>query len=235
MNKMTEIQKALFELRDEKYRDFNSSLIPNIESERVIGVRTPRLRAFAKKLRGSGEAEYFVSSLPHFYFEENQLHAFLIEDERDFDVCLMLVNAFLPYIDNWATCDQLSPKCFYKNPEKLLPHIYEWLTSKHTYGIRFGILCLMRYFLDGRFDIKYAEAVASVRSDEYYIKMMVAWYFATALAKQYDATLPFITGYRLDSRTHNKAIQKAIESRRVTDEHKAVLKSCRIDKHTKTV
>ncbi len=232
---MTDIQSKLFELRDEKHRDFNSRLIPNIESDRVIGVRTPHLRALAKKLKGSEAAKNFVASLPHFYFEENQLHAFLLESECNFDKCIELVDSFLPFVDNWATCDQLSPKCFYKTPNRLIPHIKKWLESGHTYKIRFAIVCLMRYFLDERFDIKYAEAVAKIKSNEYYVKMAVAWYFATALAKQWELIIPFIIEKRLDAWSHNKAILKATESFRITNEQKRILKACRIDKTTKSV
>lgn len=221
---MNGIQKTLFSFSDIKYRDFQSKLIPSIEKERIIGVRTPSLRALAKQIKRSAEAEDFLSALPHFYFEENQLHSFIISDERDFEKCAMLVDDFLPYIDNWATCDQLSPKCFAKQQEKLFPYILKWLRSSHTYTVRFAIVCLMRYFLDGHFDIKQTELVAGIKSDEYYIKMAVAWYFATALAKQYDSVLPFITEKRLDIWTHNKAIQKSRESFRISIVQKEALK-----------
>ena len=225
---MTDIQSKLFELRDEKYRAFNSNLIPNIDAERVIGVRTPFLRAFAKEIKGSEAADSFVASLPHFYFEENQLHAFILESERDLDKCISHIEAFLPFVDNWATCDQLSPKCFYKTPDPLIPYIEKWLESGHTYKIRFATVCLMRYFLDDRFDIKYAQAVANVKSNEYYVKMAVAWYFATALAKQWGQIIPFIAEKRLDDWTHNKAILKATESQRISDEQKRILKGYKI-------
>ncbi len=225
---MTDIQKRLFELQDIKYRDFQSALIPNIEKSTFIGVRTPEIKRFAKELKGSGEEIRFLFSLPHKYFDENQLHAFLIMLDKDFDKALQSVIDFLPYINNWATCDQLSPKCFYRSPEKLLPYIEEWISSDRPYTVRFGIGALMRYFLDERFDIKYASAVASIKSDEYYVKMMVAWYFATALAKQFDSVLTMIEETKLDIWTHNKAIQKAIESHRISDESKAVLRNLRI-------
>lgn len=221
---MTYIQERLFELRDIKYRDFNSALIPNVDKENVIGVRTPELKRLAKELKKSGETETFLASLPHRYFEENQLHGFIIAEEKDFDICIEQVKVFLPYVDNWATCDQLSPKCFAKQPEKLLPHIEKWLDSKHTYEIRFGVLCFMRYFLDDRFKKEYAEKIAEIKSDEYYVKMAIAWYFATALAKQYNTALTIISENRLDAHTHNKTIQKAIESFRVSDEHKSELR-----------
>lgn len=221
---MNGIQKTLFSLSDIQYRDFQSKLIPNIIKERIIGVRTPILRDLAKQIKRSAEAEELLSALPHFYFEENQLHSFIISDERDFEKCISLVDLFLPCIDNWATCDQLSPKCFRKQQEKLYPYILKWLGSGHTYAVRFAIVCLMRYFLDEHFDTKQAELVAGIESDEYYIKMAVAWYFATALAKQYDSVLPFIAEKRLDAWTHNKAIQKARESFRISFEQKEVLK-----------
>ena len=222
---MNDIQNTLFQFRDIKYRDFQCSLIPNIERERIIGVRTRMLRATARAMLKEGTAKEFLSALPHYYFEENQLHAFIISFERDFEKCITLVEAFLPFIDNWATCDQLIPISFAKQPELLLPYIEKWLKSEHTYTVRFAIVCLMRYFLDELFDKKYPQLVAEIKSDEYYIKMAVAWYFATALAKQYDAILPFISEKKLDKWTHNKAIQKSRESLRVTKEHKQLLNS----------
>lgn len=224
---LTDIQKRLFELRDEKYRDFQSPLIPNVDKELFIGVRTPILKRLAKEIHESDAEKEFMSALPHKYFDENQLHSFLISLDKDFSGCIEKVNAFLPYIDNWAVCDQLSPKCFYKNPEKLLPYIDIWLKSAHTYTVRFAIVCLMRYFLDERFDIEYAEKVALTKSDDYYIIMAVAWYFATALAKQYDSVLPFISERRIEETARRKAIQKAIESYRISDEKKEFLKKLR--------
>lgn len=221
---MTEIQKTLFSLRDEKYRDFNAKLIPTVDYEKVIGVRTPILKRLAKDTIKSGKAEEFTSSLPHRYFEENQLHAFIIAEEKVFSDCIKKVEAFLPHIDNWATCDQLSPISFKKNPDLLLPYIYEWLESGNTYEIRFGIVCLMRYFLDEGYTDEYSDKVASVISNEYYVKMAVAWYFATALSKHYGEVIDYITDKRLDAWTHNKAIQKAIESYRITDEKKKELR-----------
>ncbi len=229
---MTPIQERLFELQDIKYADFQSNLTPTLSRERFIGVRTPELRALAKKLAAVRKIEEFMKELPHFYFEENQLHAFLIAEEKDFSVCLAELERFLPYIDNWATCDQLSPKVFKKEPEKLLPCIRLWLDSSHIYTVRFGIGMLMRYFLDERFELKYAEQVAAIPSDrDYYISMMVAWYFATALAKQYDAILPFLEENRLGIWTHNKTIQKAMESYRILPERKAYLKSLKRSSH----
>ncbi len=219
-----DIQKQLFELQDFAFRDFNAKLIPNIDKETVIGVRTPQLKALAKELYKSGEYALFLRSLPHKYFEENQLHAFIISLIPDFETAVFELERFLPYVDNWATCDQLVPKAIAKQPERMLGKIELWLASDRVYTVRFAIGLLMRYFLDGRFWAEYLEKVASVRSEEYYINMMIAWYFATALAKQYDAALPYFQKNRLSQWTHNKAIQKARESYRVTDAHKAELK-----------
>ena len=224
---LTEIQKRLFELQDIKYRGFQAKLIPTVRAERIIGVRTPELRKYAKELSGTAEADEFLKSLPHEYFDEDQLHAFIISGIKDFLRCAEEVQIFLPYIDNWATCDQLSPKVFKKHRQKLLPFIDGWLGSDKTYTVRFGIGMLMQHFLDDNFDISYPERIAEIRSDEYYINMMTAWYFATALTKQYDAVLPFIEEGRLDTWTHNKAIQKAAESFRVPEERKAYLKTLR--------
>ena len=224
---MTPIQQELFALQDTAYRDFQSKLIPNIDPESAIGVRTPALRALAKRLAGSPEAEAFLRELPHAYFDENQLHAFLLCEEKSFETCLAQVERFLPYVDNWATCDQLSPKVFRKEAEKLLPSIRAWIRSEETYTIRFGLGMLMQHFLDERFDPAYPELAAAVRSDEYYVNMMIAWYFATALAKQYDAVIPYIEQNRLGVWTHNKAIQKCVESRRISPEQKAYLKTLR--------
>lgn len=227
---MTEIQARLFAMRDEKYSEFQAKLIPTVASGSMIGVRTPQLRALAKEFVKSGDMTAFLGELPHKYFDENQLHAFIISQTRDFDDCIGQVEKFLPYIDNWATCDQLSPVCFKKNAEKLLAHVEKWLGSDHAYTVRFGIGMLMQHFLDGRFDARFLHRVAEIESDDYYIQMMQAWYFATALAKQYDAALPFITERRLSVWVHNKAIQKAIESLRITDEQKALLRTLKIKK-----
>ncbi len=222
---MTQIQERLFELRDEKYRDFQSKLIPNIRKETVIGVRTPLIKALAKELYGSEEAKKFLASLPHRYFDENQLHSFLISVEKDFRKCVYEVEKFLPYIDNWATCDQLSPKCFYSHSDELESIIPHWINSNHAYTVRFGIGAYMRYFLDDKFALEYAERVASIKSDEYYINMMIAWYFATALVKQWDHIFPFIEKKILPLWVHNKTIQKAIESYRISQEKKEILRN----------
>ena len=222
------MKEKLFHLQDVKYRDFQKKLIPTMDPEKIIGVRTPELRKLAKQLYKDPEMNEataeFLAGLPHDYFDENQLHAFLISEEKDFDRCMELTEEFLPYIDNWATCDQLSPKVFRKNKDRLLLHIRKWLESDRTYTVRFAIGMLMQHFLDEDFDTEYPELVAEVRSDEYYVNMMIAWYFATALAKQYETAIRYIERQRLDVWTHNKAIQKARESYRITPEQKDYLK-----------
>ena len=225
-----EIRAELFRLRDEKYRDFQAKLIPGMEPETMIGVRTPALRAYAKELAKRADATAFLDALPHVYFDENQLHAFILSGMKDFEECARAVDHFLPYVDNWATCDQLSPKSFGKNRAALLPWIEKWIASKETYTVRFGIGMLMQHFLDADFDPAYLERVAAVESEEYYVNMMRAWYFATALAKQYDAVLPYLEAHRLDTWTHNKTIQKSVESYRITDEQKAYLKTLKVKK-----
>ena len=225
-----DIRDELFKMQDIEYRDFNSKLIPTVKKEDMIGVRTPELRKYAKKLLKEEGMEDFLHSLPHKYFDENQLHAFMISEIKDFKFCIDELINFLPYLDNWATCDQLSPKIFKKYRNDLLPHIYEWLKSNKTYTVRFGIGMLMEHFLDEDFKTEYPEMVAAVRSEEYYINMMTAWYFATALAKQYESILPFIEGNKLDTWTHNKSIQKAIESNRINAEQKNYLKGLKIKK-----
>ena len=224
----TEIHEALFQLRDEKYRAFQVKLIPNIAPETMIGVRTPALRSLAKQLYRSGDYTAFLAELPHRCFDENQLHAFILSEIRDFKACIEETCRFLPYVDNWATCDQLSPKAFKRNRQRLLEYIPGWLASGQTYTVRFAIGMLMAHFLDEDFEPEYLRTVSQVRSEEYYVRMMVAWYFATALAKQYDAALPYIEGCRLDPWTHNKTIQKCVESDRIPDERKAYLKTLRV-------
>ena len=225
-----EIRQKLFELSDEKYRELQVKTTPSVDPEAFIGVRTPPLRALAKELSKRDDIADFLSGLPHKYFDENQLHGFIISLDKDFERCIANVEAFLPYVDNWATCDQTNPKVFAKHKTELLQHIRVWLASDRTYTVRFGIKMLMDHFLDESFELKYPKAVAKIRSDEYYVKMMQAWYFATALAKQYDAVLPFIEGKKLDAWTHNKAIQKSVESYRITDEQKQYLKTLKIKK-----
>ena len=225
--KSDQIRDMLFRLQDRTYREFQVKLIPNVMPESVIGVRTPALRALAKELRQADVSE-FLQTLPHRYFDENQLHAFLISACRDYDAVLRAINCFLPFVNNWATCDQLRPAVFKKHTDTLILHIREWLGSSHVYTVRFGIGMLMAHYLDSTFQPEYLELAAGIQSTEYYINMMRAWYFATALAKQYDAVIPFITGKRLDQWTHNKTIQKARESRRISDEQKKLLYSLRI-------
>lgn len=225
---MTGIQAELFALCDGKYGDFNAKLIPSIDRRRVIGVRTQELRAMANRLHGTAQAEEFLHALPHEYFEENQLHAFLLEYERDYSALIAALDAFLPCVDNWATCDQMNPKSLGRNKEALLAKIREWLASGRCYTVRYAIGQLMRWYLDADFKPEYADMVAAVRSEEYYVRMMAAWYFATALAKQYDAVLPYFTERKLDAWTHNKAIQKAVESYRVSDEHKTALRRLKV-------
>ena len=225
---VNEIRDELFRLQDSGYRDFQSKLMPTIDASTAIGVRTPALRALAKKLVKREDVGLFLSDLPHAYFDENQLHAFIVSELRDFTACLQEVERFLPYVDNWATCDQMSPKVFKKHREELLDPIKRWISSDATYTVRFGVGMLMEHYLDDDFDPSYLDMVAAVRSEEYYIRMMVAWYFATALAKQYDTALPYLRDQRLDRWTHNKTIQKAVESRRISPEQKDCLRGLKI-------
>ena len=220
-----EIRQQLFAMQDTDYREFQVKLIPTVDPEKVIGVRTPQLRKFAKELSRDPDAESFLEDLPHEYFDENQLHAFLISEIKDFDSCILKTERFLPQIDNWATCDQLSPKVFKKHRPELLEYIKRWIRSEDTYIIRFAVGMLMQHFLDEDYREEYPELISSVRSEEYYVNMMIAWYFATALAKQYDSVLPLIESGRLDPWTHNKAIQKAAESFRITPEQKTYLRT----------
>ena len=224
---MQTITEQLFELQDPEYKQFHSKLMPTISPEVIIGVRTPKLRKLARQIAKSTEVERFMEQLPHHYYEENNLHGFLIEDIKDFDECIQALNDFLPYVDNWATCDMMAPKVLKKDLPKLYEWIKVWIASGETYTIRFGVNMLMKYFMKDVFSPEYPQLVASVRSEQYYVKMVVAWYFATALAKQYDAVLPYLTEHKLDVWTHNKTIQKAVESYRITPEQKAYLKTLR--------
>ena len=223
-----DIKKELYALQDVDYRDFQSGLIPNVEKDYFIGVRTPELRKLAKVIAKREDIDEFLRELPHSTFDENQLHAFIISEIKDYDKCISEIEQFLPYVDNWATCDQMSPKVFKKNRALLMERIKEWIVSDKTYTVRFAIGMLMSHFLDEDFDESYLEMVSEVRSEEYYINMMIAWYFATALAKQCEASLPYIQEKRLDPWTHNKAIQKSVESRRITDERKEYLKGLKV-------
>lgn len=225
---METIPSRIFALSDEKNAAFVRKLTPNLPPETVLGCRTPQLRTLAKELgTESEEVQAFLQTLPHTYFDENQLHAFLISRIKDFDACLAAVQTFLPYIDNWATCDQLSPAVFRKHADRLLDPIPVWLRSPHTYTVRFAVGMLMQHFLDNRFDPQYPEWIAAIRSEEYYINMEIAWYFATALAKQPDAVMPYLTARKLPEWVHKKTIQKAIESRRIPDETKEYLRTLR--------
>ena len=220
-----QVLDRLNELRDPSFAEFQKKLLPSVSPDTILGVRTPDLRMLSKEMIKNGEADQFLGLLPHRYFDENQLHAFILSEENDFEKCLKRVSAFLPYVDNWATCDQMSPKAFKQHRQELLPVIRQWLNSEHTYTVRFAIGMLLQHFLDEQFDPCYLEWVSEVRSGEYYIDMMAAWYFATALAKQYDAALSYIRQRRLPLWTHNKAIQKAVESRRIDPEKKETLKA----------
>ncbi len=222
---MQTITERLFELQDISYKQFHSKLMPTIDPEVIIGVRTPVLRKLAKELAGTTEAQAFLQELPHHYYEENNLHGFLLEAVRNFDTCIAAVNDFLPYVDNWATCDMMAPKVLKKDLPRLYEWVQHWIASGETYTIRFGVNMLMKYYLDEAFSVEYPDLVASISSEEYYVKMVVAWYYATALAKQYEVILPYLTEQRLDIWTHNKTIQKAVESYRITAEQKIYLKT----------
>ncbi len=215
-------------MQDIEYRDFSSKLMPTVDPDRIIGIRVPVLRKYAKELSKTADGAEFIKILPHQYFDENNLHAFLLEQIKDFDEAVSAIDNFLPYVDNWATCDLMSPKIFAKYPDRLLVKIKEWIKSDHTYTIRFGLGMLMQFYLDGNFKTEYLDLAAGVKSDEYYVNMMIAWLFATALAKQYDSTLPYIEERRLSPWVQNKSIQKARESFRVTPEQKAYLNTLKI-------
>lgn len=233
MNKttiITNVQTHLFELQDLKYRDFHAKLMPTVNKEKIIGVRTPALRVFAKKYGKTDEAKEYLQILPHQYYEENNLHGLLIEQIKDYDTCLEELERFLPYIDNWATCDLLALHMMKKHRDIFIREVFRWIESDQPYTIRLGISMLMRHYLDEEFKTEYPEKVAAIRSEEYYVNMMRAWYFATALAKQYDKILPFIEKQKLDVWTHNKTIQKAIESYRITPEQKEYLRGLKIKK-----
>lgn len=219
------VREKLFSMQDLKYKEFHSKLMPTVDSDLVIGVRTPELRKFAKEFSTTEISEEFLQNLPHKYYEENNLHAFMISSMKDFDKTVEKLNDFLPYVDNWATCDMMRPVTFKKHRTELLAEIEKWLKSDMPYTVRFAIEMLMVHFLEEDFDVSYPHKVADIRSDEYYVRMMVAWYFATALAFQYEKILPFIENKTLDPWTHNKAIQKAIESYRITNEQKDYLKT----------
>lgn len=231
MNEVVQsVQTRLLALQDLKYREFQIKLMPTVDPAAVIGVRTPALRSFAKAFAKTPEAAAFLRQLPHTYYEENNLHGLLIGAMKDYGQTVAALDAFLPYVDNWATCDLLSPQAFKKHPPELPGEIRRWMAGRHPYTVRFGMEALMSFYLDDHFRPEYLDWVAEVRSEEYYVNTMIAWYFATALAKQYDAAVPYLQERRLAPWTHNKAIQKAIESYRVTGEQKAYLRSLKVPK-----
>ena len=221
------LYERLIREQDEGYRAFQTKLVPNIPPETILGVRTPQLRAIAKEVFQSGEREAFLQDLPHRYYEENLIHFFVLSMIKDFESCVREVKAFLPYVDCWPVSDQATPKAFRRNHEKLLPYVKKWIASERVYTARFGIRMLMNEYLGVDFREEYLELVASKKGEDYYLKMMAAWYFATALAKRYEETIPYLEERRLEDWVHKKAIQKALESYRVTDEHKEYLKSLR--------
>lgn len=221
------VRKELFTMQDLKYRDFHAGLMPTVDKNNIIGVRTPVLRSFAKKYGKTEESKIFLNVLPHQYYEENNLHGLLIEQIKEYDLCISEIKRFLPYIDNWATCDMITVKCVKKHLDLFINEIDHWINDEHAYTIRFGIGMLMRYYLDEEFCEEYPKKVAAIVSEEYYVNMMRAWYFATGLAKQYDRILPFLEEQRLDVWTHNKTIQKAIESYRITPDQKQYLRTLR--------
>ncbi|MBO7477807.1 MAG: DNA alkylation repair protein [Salinivirgaceae bacterium] len=222
------ITDQLFALQDVAFGDFQAKLMPNINRNNIIGVRTPALRTLARKIAKTDAAREFIGLLPHRYFEESNLHAFIVAQTSDFDEAMRQTELFLPHIDNWATCDQFTPSVFKKHTDELLKAVRLWIASPHTYTVRFAIKMLMTFYLDNLFSDEYPKMVAAVKSDEYYVKMMIAWYFATALSKQYDAIVGYLTEHRLDAWCHNKTIQKAVESYRISDERKAALKKMKI-------
>ena len=229
------ILEQLYALRDEQYAQFQAKLTPSVAAERFIGVRVPMIRTLARKLNGGEDAAAFLAALPHIYYDEDMLHGLLLSEMSDYEACIVAVERFLPYVDNWAVCDIMSPKVFKKHKDKLLPKIRQWAASTHTYTCRFGMEMLMTHFLDDDFRPELLEIPAAVRSQEYYVNMMTAWFFATALAKQWDATLPYIERQRLDPWTHNKTIQKACESFRVCDPHKTYLKTLKVTSKNSTL
>lgn len=220
------LYRRLAEVKDDAYREFQAKLVPNIPKETILGVRTPEMRKIAKEVFESAERA-FLNDLPHKYYEENLIHFFVLAMIRDFNECVRRVEAFLPYVDCWPASDQATPKSFRKNHEKLLPYIEKWIASDHVYTARFGLRMLMNEFLDADFKEEYLALAASKQGEDYYLKMMIAWFFATALAKRYDETVPYLEQHRLDEWVHKKAIRKAIESFRVSDAHKEYLKRLR--------
>lgn len=222
------IQAELWKLQDTAYRDFHAKLIPTVDPKTIIGVRTPQVRTLAKKWAKDPQIGEFLERLPHSYYDENNLHAFVVEQVKDYEECLALTERFLPYIDNWATCDMMAPKVFARHKKELLESIKKWIVSQEVYTVRFSVGMLMRFFLEEDFKKEYLDWVVGIQSEEYYINMMRAWYFATALAKQYETVLPYIEEKKLDQWTHNKAIQKACESNRMTAAQKKYLRELKV-------
>ena len=218
------ITDKLFELQDKEYGEFQAKLTPGIEKNQIIGVRVPVVRKLAKEYIKDEESQEFLNTLPHEYYDENMLHGLLISEIKDYEKCIELIDKFLPFVDNWAVCDIMSPKVFKKNKDKLIIKIKDWMKSEHTYTCRFGVEMIMSHYLDEDFKEEYLEMVSKIHSEEYYVQMVIAWLFATALAKQWDATIPYIENQKLDKWIHNKTIQKARESYRITDEQKEYLK-----------
>lgn len=226
-NIIAEIQERLFEMQDVEYQAFQCKLMPTVEPDSVIGVRMPQLRQFAKEIAKREDIGDFLEQLPHQYYEENNLHGLIVEAMKDYDLCIAQLDRFLPYVNNWATCDMMSPKIFKKHLSQLLQPIQRWMAAEDVYMVRFGIGMLMKFYLDDAFEPEYLEWVAAIQSDEYYINMMIAWYFATALAKQYDSTIPFLEKRQLSTWVHNKTIQKAVESYRIKEDQKTYLRTFR--------
>lgn len=228
MNSESDVRSRLFKYQDLKYRDFHSKLMPTVNKDRIIGVRTPVLRKIAKEFNKSDYKEDFLKAVPHKYYEEDNLHAFLIEQIKDFDECISALDNFLLYIDNWATCDMMTPEVLRKFPDKLYLKIQEWVKSSHTYTVRFGVVTLMKFFMNERIDENHLKLLLSIKTDEYYINMAIAWYLATALAFNWDTVIPYIEKKKFSKWIHNKAIQKAIESYRITSDQKSFLKKLKI-------
>lgn len=225
---MTQIQEKLFELQDLKYRDFHSKLMPTVCKDKIIGVRVPQLRKFAKELNKSELKTDFLATLPHNYYEEDNIHAFLIEQIKDFDECILALDNFLLFVDNWATCDMMTPKALGQNLPLLYKKIQEWVKSKHIYTVRFAVVTLMKFFMNEHLDKKHLSLLLSIKTDEYYVNMAIAWYLATALSSRWDIIIPYIENKKFDKWVHNKAIQKANESYRITKEQKEYLKTLKV-------
>lgn len=226
-----DLHNKLFELQDSQYRNFAIKLLPTVDKDTIIGIRTPVLGRFAKKYFHADNAKEFLNNLPHRYFEENSIHTLIVSDIKNYDDCIQAADKFLPYVDNWATCDSLVPKIFAKHTERLIVDIKRWIDSNSTYTIRFGISMLMKFYLDQHFDKQYLNWVAAIKFNDYYVEMMAAWYFAEALVKQYDSAVVFLEQNLLPRSVHVKTIRKAVDSRRIPDKRKEYLKSLRVKKN----